>query len=119
MSFDDLTRLGFDALNKLVAPLVKRGIGSPLRLGFGAVVLETTGRRSGAQREVPLLAGRVGDTVIVSTVRERSAWVDNLDAAPLAAVWLNGRARPATARIRRLPGLRVALLQLSGATSPR
>ena len=118
MTVDQLTRAGFSALNRVIAPLVKRGVGSPLPLGFGAVVLETTGRRSGEQREVPLLAGRVGDTVIVTTVRARSSWVRNLEASPLAAVWMNGASRSATAQLSQFPGLHVAVLKLSETTAP-
>ncbi len=118
MSVEDLTRAGFSALNRVITPLVKHGFGSPLPVGLGAVVLETTGRRSGAQREVPLLAGRVGDTVIVTTVRQRSSWVRNLEAFPLAAVWMNGTSRSATAQLSKLPGLHVAVLKLSETTAP-
>ncbi len=60
-------------------------------------MVETTGRVSGLPRRVPLLGVRVGGTVLVSTVRRRSRWVRNLEATPVARVWLHGRARPARA----------------------
>jgi hypothetical protein len=60
----------------------------------------------------------VGDTVIVTTVRDRSSWVRNLEAYPLAAVWMNGSSRSATAQLSQLPGLHVAVLKLSETTAP-
>jgi deazaflavin-dependent oxidoreductase (nitroreductase family) len=98
-----LTRNGFRTLNRVVLPVVKRGVGSPLPLGVGLVVLETVGRRSGRPRQVPLVSARIGDTVIVSTVRRPSQWVENVAAAGAARVWLGGTKRSGTATIRRGP----------------
>jgi hypothetical protein len=50
-----------------------------------------------------LVAVRAGDAVVVSTVRRDSTWVRNLEDHPHAEVWSGGRARPATATVRRLP----------------
>ena len=94
---EESSKVGFKALNSLVRPLLKRGAGSPWPIGAGFVVLETTGRRSGLKREVPLLATRFGDRLFVSTARRRSQWVRNLDATPDAQVWVGGQKRPATA----------------------
>jgi deazaflavin-dependent oxidoreductase (nitroreductase family) len=102
-------QLGFRALNRVVRPLAKRGLGSPWPLGAGLVVLETTGRRSRLPREVPLVGARVGDTVVVSTVRGRSQWLRNVEADPAVHVWLDGDRRPATATVQRGP-LRIATL---------
>jgi hypothetical protein len=99
----DISREIFSRVNRLVKPLVKAGLGSPLPIGLGAVVLESTGRKSGLPREVPLLGVRLGDRVVVSTVRDNSQWVKNLEANDQAAVWFCGRRRSATASVSRGP----------------
>ncbi len=93
----------FRSLNTVVAPPVKRGVGSPLPVGMGLVTMESTGRRSGITREVPLVGVRLGDRVVSATVRSESHWVRNLEADGDAGVWLWGRRRDADATIRRGP----------------
>lgn len=105
----DVSRLLFRRLNRFVRPLVKVGLGSPLPIGLGAVVLESTGRVSGEPREVPVLGLRIGDRVVVSTVRSGSQWVKNLEADENAAVWYCGQRHSATASVQRGPLNLVAL----------
>ena len=95
----DLVKQGFRTLNSVVRPIAKAGLTSPLPIGIGIVVVETTGRKSGKAREVPLVATRIGDRIDVSTVRRDSQWVKNLAADPDGAVWLKGERRVATADI--------------------
>ena len=99
----DLIRAGFDALNRVVVPAVRAGFGTPLPLGFGLVVLETTGRRSGLTRSVPVVGFRAGRRVTVSTVRADSQWLANLESTPTAGLWRNGSRRDVTADVRRGP----------------
>lgn len=99
----DVTRELFRTMNRFVTPVVKAGLGSPLPVGLGAVVLESTGRVTGKTREVPVLGLRLGNRVIVSTVRGNSQWLKNLEADERAAVWYGGRRHDATAAVQRGP----------------
>jgi hypothetical protein len=87
----------FRLLNTFVAPMVKAGVGNPLPVGGGSVVVETIGRVSGQVREVPLLSMRLGDQMVVSTIRGDSQWLSNLEADDRCAVWLFGHRRTARA----------------------
>lgn len=99
----DPTQAMFRSLNRVVRPLVRAGLGSPLPVGLGAVVMEATGRVSGAPREVPLLGFRIGDRVLVSTVRDQSQWLKNVEASADTAVWYCGRRHETRAAVRRGP----------------
>ena len=111
---DLLAHAAFRAVNSVVvAPFTKRGVGAPPVVGIGTVTVATTGRRSGRAREVPLAAARVGDTVVVSTVRPNAQWVRNLESDPTTTIWLDGCARQAEASVQRLPGLTVATLRVN------
>ena len=93
----------FRTLDRFVKPAVKAGVGTPLPIGLGAVVLESTGRKSGIAREVPVLCLRVGKKVFVSTVRESSQWLKNLEASDDAGVWYCGSRTGAKASVQRGP----------------
>lgn len=93
----------FGTLNRFVKPAVKAGLGSPWPIGLGAVVLESTGRKSGKTREVPVLGLRLGSRVYVSTVREDSQWIKNLEASDQAGVWYCGSRHDALASVQRGP----------------
>jgi len=106
-----IAQAGFRKLNSIVEPAVMFGVANPLPLGSGAVVLETVGRKSGKKRRVPLLASRVFDKLIVSTVRSSSLWLKNIEADPAVTVYLYGKPRAATASVTRGP-LNVVIIDL-------
>ncbi len=110
------TRRAFSTLNAVVRPAVRAGLGNPFPVGAGAIVLETTGRRSGLPRPVPVLSTRAGDTLTVSTVRADSQWIRNAEADPNVAVWLGGQRRDAVATVRRGP-LNTVRLDLEAQTA--
>lgn len=113
MSIDrsELTRQGFQALNSVVEPTVRSGFANPWPIGGGLVLLETMGRKSGVWRSVPLVSTRVGDTLVVSTVRSNSLWLKNIEADERVRVWLHGKRRTGTAMIDRGP-LNTAVIRL-------
>jgi deazaflavin-dependent oxidoreductase (nitroreductase family) len=98
-----VTRQVFRTLNSVVTPALELGIGNPLPIGVGAVLVETTGRKSGLPRQVPLMTMRLGDRLFVSTVRSDSQWLANLEASPTARVQLHGAFRQATGSVTRGP----------------
>ncbi len=106
--------LGLMAFNDTVEQLVRTGIGSPLPLpvSAGIVILETKGRVSGKPRNMPLLAQRIGNSLLVSTVRISSQWVRNLEADDAPRVVLNGKSRAVKAKVRRLGDWTVVRLDL-------
>lgn len=90
----------FASLNSVVEPLIKAGWASAKGLPAGLVVVEAPGRRTGAKRDVPLLALSVADHLIVATVRgRRSGWIKNLAAASEVRAWVGGTPIRATARV--------------------
>jgi len=94
-------RSAFQALNTVVRPAIRAGLGNPLPVGGGAVVLETIGRKSGLARQVPVLAVRRGNRVSVSTARSDSQWLANIEAEPSVGLWISGRRRDGRARVTR------------------
>jgi deazaflavin-dependent oxidoreductase (nitroreductase family) len=111
----------FRALNLFAEPLIRAGFGNPILWPTGTIVLETTGRKSGRAISLPVLATRIGDLLVVSTVRRRSQWMKNLAANSEARYWLGGKAVAATAFVftpeqssvsDRLPSRAVCLAEL-------
>ena len=94
---------GFQAtlqpLNRVVAPLIKLGFGSPWLFTAGFVVLEIPGRKTGRRYTVPLVGWFAPGRLIVATVRSESQWVRNLAAIEEVKLWVCGRETLATPTI--------------------
>ncbi len=90
----------FSALNQIAGPALQTGLLSPGLLPAGVIELETVGWRTGQPHRTPLLAGAIGELLLVSTVRgRRSHWVKNLLRNADIRYWSGGRVRPARATV--------------------
>jgi deazaflavin-dependent oxidoreductase (nitroreductase family) len=83
---------------KLMNPLVRAAARAGLPLP-GYVILETTGRRTGEPRQVPVGKALEGDTLwVVSEHGLRAGYVRNVQADPRVRVRIGRRWRTGTAR---------------------
>lgn len=98
-SLQSLEKRFFRTLNTYLEPLIATGVGSPGLTPVGAVVLETTGRKTGRTYKTPVLASEFADLLLVSTVRSRSQWTKNLAVTPQTKVRLRGQDVPVTAYV--------------------
>lgn len=88
----------FRRLNRLVEPLVRRGLASSSVAPASLVVLETTGFKSGLPRRTPLWSLRLGRYRLVSTARgNRSFWVKNLFKSSQTTFFVGGKKQSAEA----------------------
>jgi deazaflavin-dependent oxidoreductase (nitroreductase family) len=98
----DKRRASTFASAKLLNPLVRAAARAGLPLP-GYVLLETTGRRSGEPRQVPVGKALEGDTLwIVAEHGMRAGYVRNIQADPRVRARLGRRWRTGTAEV--LPG---------------
>ena len=95
----DKRRASTFASAKLLNPLVRAAVRAGLPLP-GYVLLETTGRRSGKPRQVPVGKALEGETLwVVAEHGLRSAYVRNVQADPRVRVRIGRRWRSGTARV--------------------
>jgi deazaflavin-dependent oxidoreductase (nitroreductase family) len=121
----DKRRASTFASSKLLNPLVRAAARTGLPLPI-VVILETTGRRSGEPRRIPVGKALVGDTLwVVSEHGRKAAFVRNIEANPRVRVragrhWRTGTASVLPdddwrARQRRIPNrLNSAIVRLAG-----
>jgi deazaflavin-dependent oxidoreductase (nitroreductase family) len=89
------TFLSARVFNPLVLAAARAGLPTP-----SVVILETTGRRSGMPRRVPVTRMLDGDTLwIVTEHGRRAAYVLNIEANPRVRVRVGRRWRPGIARV--------------------
>jgi deazaflavin-dependent oxidoreductase (nitroreductase family) len=95
----DKRRVSTFASAKLLNPLVRAAARAGIPLP-GYVLLETTGRRSGQPRQVPVGKSLKGDTLwVVAEHGLRAAYVRNIQANPRVRVRLGRRWRTGTAHV--------------------
>lgn len=81
--------------NPVIRAVLMRGISLP-----GYALLETTGRKSGQSRRVPVGDGLEGETFwIVAEHGRRAGYVRNIEANPQVRVKVRGRWHTGTARL--------------------
>jgi deazaflavin-dependent oxidoreductase (nitroreductase family) len=84
---------------RLLNPVVRRASEAGLPLP-GLVILETTGRRSGEPRRIPVGKAIVGDTLwVVAEHGRKAAYVRNIEAHPRVRVRIGRAWRTATAHV--------------------
>jgi hypothetical protein len=85
-------------LLRLWNPFMKRLLRSPLHRPWSRwfLVIEWTGERSGRTYRTPVSYARVDDELLVTS---GDRWAENIDEDPRIKVWVEGRARQATAGI--------------------
>jgi deazaflavin-dependent oxidoreductase (nitroreductase family) len=84
---------------KLLNPFVRAAVRAGLPLP-GLVILETTGRRSGEPRRIPVGKALDGDTLwVVAEHGRRAAYVRNIEAEPRVRVRIGRGWRTGTARV--------------------
>jgi deazaflavin-dependent oxidoreductase (nitroreductase family) len=84
---------------RLLNPVVKAASSAGLPLP-GLVILETTGRRSGEPRRVPVGKAIVGDTLwVVAEHGRKAAYVRNIEAHPRVRVRIGRAWRTGTAHV--------------------
>jgi len=89
------TFLSAKLFNRLVLAAARAGLPTP-----GVVILETTGRRSGMPRRVPVTRLLERDTLwIVTEHGRKAAYVRNIEANPRVRVRVGRRWRTGTARV--------------------
>jgi deazaflavin-dependent oxidoreductase (nitroreductase family) len=114
------TFLSAKLLNPLVNAAANAGLPTP-----SVVILETTGRRSGQPRRVPVGRALEGDTLwIVAEHGRRAGYVRNIEANPRVRVRVGRRWRTGTASVlpdddwrerqRRMPKLNAAVVRAAG-----
>ncbi len=98
-TFQSVEKTVFRTVNRFLEPTIRVGIGSPWLVPVGAVVMETTGRKSGRTYNIPVVASEYRGFLVASTVRGSSQWMKNVAAVPDIGVWLRGKRRACTAYV--------------------
>ncbi|MBL8202946.1 MAG: hypothetical protein JNM09_01860 [Blastocatellia bacterium] len=96
----EITRLQSDVIKTLgqsLTPLIEMGVGNPLLWPTGAVVVEVMDKDSDRTYKLPLTATRIGNLLLLTSLRRQASWLQNLMAKPDVRYWFAGRPQLATA----------------------
>jgi hypothetical protein len=96
----ELTRFPADFLKTVgrgLMPLIEMGFANPLLWPTGAVVIEVTDKDSEKTYKLPLTATRIGNLILLTSLRRQAGWLQNLIVKPETRYWFAGRPRLATA----------------------
>jgi hypothetical protein len=87
----------FKTVGQSLTPLIEMGFANPLLWPTGAVVVEVTDKDSAKTYKLPLTATRIGNLILLTSLRRQAGWLQNLIVKPETRYWFAGRPRLATA----------------------
>ena len=80
-----------------LTPWIEMGVGNPWLWPTGAVVIEVTDKDSEKTYKLPLTATRIGNLILLTSLRRQSGWLQNMITTPEVRYWFAGRPRLAKA----------------------
>ncbi len=86
-------------VGRSLTPWIEIGFGNPLLWPTGTVVVEVADKATGRKYKLPLTAVRLGDQILLTSLRRQASWLQNLMATPDVRSWFAGRPRNAKAMV--------------------
>lgn len=87
------------AAGRGLLPLIELGFGNPLLWPTGSVVVEVTDKDAARTYKLPLTATRIGNLLLLTSLRREAGWLQNMLATPKVRYWLAGRPQLANALV--------------------
>lgn len=87
----------FKAAGRSLMPWIEAGLANPVLWPTGAVVVEVTDKHSARTYKLPLTATRIGNLLVLTSLRRDAGWLQNLIAKPDVRYWFAGRPQTAKA----------------------
>lgn len=85
------------AAGRSLMPWIEAGFANPLLWPTGVVVVEVTDKDSARAYKLPLTATRIGNLLVLTSLRQDAGWLQNLIAKPDVRYWFAGRPQLAKA----------------------